>query len=73
MPKESQLQDILLQRLGLRIGPEMARYLRQRLESSASAIPIIAADARSGLPLRRMIDPSVLRAATNSTPTPTQS
>lgn len=57
-----QIRDIFLQRLGLRIGPEMSRYVLRRIKSGQGspmplgAIPVIACDARTGLPLRRLVD-----------------
>ena len=57
-----QLRHIFLERLGLRIGPEMSRYVLRRIESGhdspmpLGAIPVMAADARTGAPVRQLID-----------------
>jgi hypothetical protein len=63
---DSQLQSLVRDRLGLRIGPEMIKYLAARLAASPDAFPIMGADARTGAPVRQMVDPRVLVADTNS-------
>lgn len=62
MHSESQLQAMLRDRLNLRIGPEVLKYLSRRLAASSSsgAFPIMGADARTGAPLKLLIDPREL-------------
>ena len=53
----SDVQRIFLERLNLRLGPEMAAYVLGRMESDApwpalGSIPVIAGDARTGRPFR---------------------
>jgi hypothetical protein len=60
LPDESELQKLVRDRLGVRIGPRMSEYLRRRLAASNQSVPIIGADARTGAALRQMIDPAVL-------------
>ncbi len=67
--QESELQRIYRQMLGLRVGPEMARYVLARLRQGTAgekipgeSIPVMGGDARTGLPLRREIDADMLRA-----------
>ena len=70
----SQLQQKLRETHGLRVGPEMARYIAARLRASANPntaagadantapaappFPIIAHDARTGHPLARDLNPA---------------
>jgi hypothetical protein len=53
------LQTIVQKRLGLHIGPEMAKYLSQKL-SAGNSVPIIGCDARTGVPKAITIDPKIL-------------
>ena len=55
----SDVQTLALDRLGLRLGPEMAAYvLRQLADPSVTApVPIIAGNARTGCPVRLSINP----------------
>jgi hypothetical protein len=58
----SQLQEHLLRRHALRVGDEMADYIARRLRSAdgISAIPVIAADARTGIPKALTLAPDDL-------------
>ena len=62
----SHVQDLFLRRLGIRIGPEMAGYVLRRLRAGEqSAVPIgpvavMGGDARTGVPVRQFVDPSLL-------------
>ena len=64
----SQVQQIFLERLGLRIGPEMSRYVLSRITSGQDspmplgAIPVMGGDARTGIPVRRIVDLSTFEA-----------
>jgi hypothetical protein len=58
--RESQLQILIRDRLGLRIEPEMSRYAAGRLAASAGPFPIMGADARTGVAVRHTIDPRTL-------------
>ena len=50
---------LLLERLGLRVGEEMAAYVLRRVEAAdAGPIAIFATDARTGLPLQAEVDPA---------------
>jgi hypothetical protein len=51
------IRRLLLSKLGLRIEPEMSRYLAARLENSGEAVAVMAGDARTGAPIRRLIAP----------------
>ena len=57
----SDVQEMFLQRLGLRIGPHMAAYVLGRISSpdpsmAIGALPVIAGDARTGEPVRQIVD-----------------
>ena len=50
------IQQALLNHHGLRITPAMSRYILQNLASQKKReLPIIAGDARTGLPMRAII------------------
>lgn len=47
---ESDVRELVLQRLGLRLGPEMTTYVWKHLNSgAASAVPAIGGNARTGV------------------------
>lgn len=50
----SDVQNHLLQTLSLRIGDEMARYIL-RHDPITTPLPVIAHDARTGLPLATVL------------------
>lgn len=62
-----QVRKLFLDRLGIRLEPEMCRYVAGRIgdgsagESGAS-IPVIGGDARTGVALRRTVPPELLTA-----------
>lgn len=65
---EATIRELMLARHGLRIDPEMGRYVFRRLtagplapEVSARTIPIIGVDARTGVPLRQFVDLNTLQ------------
>ena len=61
MDKE-QIQQRLRTRHNLRVGPHTAAYLAARLGAKApKAIKILAADARTGVPMPQQINPAELR------------
>jgi hypothetical protein len=54
---------MFLKKLGLRIQSETAGYVLKQLypdKPSVQPFPVIGADARTGLPVRRMVDPAIL-------------
>ncbi len=52
----------LLAQFGIRIGPEMGRYVVRQLENSApgAIFPIVGGDARTGVPILRVIPAAAL-------------
>lgn len=60
---EPDVREIFLKKLGLRIEPEMAGYVLKQTQpesGSAEPFPVMAADARTGMPVRKMIDPRLV-------------
>ena len=57
----SEVTRAILERFGVRIEPEMTRYALRQLESSAASFPVMGGDARTGVPMRLLIDPAKLR------------
>ncbi|MCC7349200.1 MAG: hypothetical protein IT446_01400 [Phycisphaerales bacterium] len=61
-----QIPPLLLRRMGLRIGPQMARYICDAFNNDPSTpLCIIGGDARTGLPARQMIQPVDLEPQAN--------
>jgi hypothetical protein len=58
---ENELQDAICRKLGLRVGPEVAEYLRQQARQSAGEIPVMAADARTGMPIQAKVTVEALK------------
>ena len=56
------VQQLVLDRVGLRIGPAMADYVLRRLQSTTPDaervlhLPVIARDAPTGRPIYQLID-----------------
>ena len=69
---ENEVQRQVREQLGLRVGPEMAAYLLRRL-GTADKVPVIAADARTGVPVRIDVAPESLRIADSATTAPNPS
>jgi hypothetical protein len=62
------LQRRVLEAYGIRIEPEMTKYALRRLEQAGSALrelPLIGGNAKTGAPVRAVIDPAVLIAASS--------
>ena len=64
-----EVREMFLDRLGIRLEPEMCRYVLARLAETAPAagdagtpIPVIGGDARTGVALRRMVPLELLTA-----------
>lgn len=60
----SQVDALLLRELRIRVGPAMADYVARRLAEARDGrndpIPVMGGDARTGVAVRRMIDPQTL-------------
>ncbi len=61
---QSRIGPLLLQELKIRVGPAMAAYIARRLaeakDDPSQPIPVMGGDARTGVPVRRLVDPRVL-------------
>ena len=71
--EESQLQSALRQRLGLRVGPEMARYLLKKLSDGTlgqGSISAMGGDAKTGIPINKTIPIATLKALAEDRATP---
>jgi hypothetical protein len=56
------VQQRLLDLYGIRVEPEMGRYVMRMLTSGgASKLPVIGGNAKTGMPMRTLIDPAVLQ------------
>jgi hypothetical protein len=64
----AEVQKLFVHRLGLRIGPETAAYLLRRLEREgpAPAIPVMGANARTGVAVRVFVETSQVTAGLTS-------
>ena len=59
----AEVQKQFLHRLNLRIGPETAAYVLRRIDAgSASALPVMGGNARTGVPVRLLVEPSQIAA-----------
>jgi hypothetical protein len=58
--EESELRSLIRDRLGLRVEPEMSRYVLRRIGESNQPIAVIGSDARTGTPRRQIVDPRLL-------------
>jgi hypothetical protein len=59
--QETQLQSLMRERMGLRIGREMAAYLLRHKDDACPSIPLIADDARTGAAMQRDLPLETLR------------
>ena len=55
------IERALLDHHGLRITPEMSQYILAKLKSSPKEIPIIAGDAKTGMPIHTVISSATLQ------------
>ncbi|MGD0465023.1 MAG: hypothetical protein ABSB74_21270 [Tepidisphaeraceae bacterium] len=58
--EESELRSLIRDRLGLRIEPEMSKYVLRRAGESNQPIAVIGSDARTGAARRQIVDPRLL-------------
>jgi len=70
--EEIELQSRLRERLGLRVGPEMAKYLLKKLADGAvgqQTISAMGGDAKTGIPQFKSISLATLKAIAEDRPT----
>jgi len=54
---EREIRRRLIAQFGIRVEPEMSRYVLRRINSGgAGSIPIMGGDARTGVAVRTLID-----------------
>ena len=63
---EREIRRRLIAQFGIRIEPEMSRYVLGRLNSGADTIPVMGGDARTGVAVRTMLASSELGAAADA-------
>jgi ribosomal protein S6E (S10) len=71
--EETELQSRLRNRLGLRVGPEMAKYLLKKLSDGTlgqGSISAMGGDAKTGIPMHQSIPIATLKALAEDQPTP---
>ena len=57
----------MLAQFGIRIEPEMGNYVLRQLENrSVSSFPVMGGDARTGVPVRRMVPASAFSVVSSS-------
>ena len=59
---ESELQSLVRDRIGLRVGTQMSAYILRKSAESSQPVAIIGDDARTGIPRRDLLDPRLLEA-----------
>ena len=59
-----EVQRLFLHRLNLRIGRETAAYVLRRTQGSSAALafPVMGGNARTGIPVRILVEPSQVTA-----------
>ncbi len=63
----AQVAAELLRRYGVRAEPAMVDYVLQRMSAGEGAFPILAADARTGVPVTPLVTPGDLVAVATVT------
>ena len=53
---EREIRQRLIAQFGIRIEPEMSRYILGRMRAGAGGIPIMGGDARTGVAVRTIVD-----------------
>jgi len=69
--EETELQARLREQLGLRVGPEMAKYILKRLSDGTlgqSSISAMGGDAKTGIPTLKKIPIATLRSLAEDRP-----
>jgi len=62
--EETELQTRLREQLGLRVGPEMAKYLLKKISDGTlgqSSISAMGGDAKTGIPMLKTIPIATLK------------
>ena len=71
--EETELQRRLREHLGLRVGPEMAKYLLKKLSDGTfnqSAVSAMGGDAKTGIAVNKSIPIATLKSLADDRATP---
>jgi len=71
--EETELQRRLREHLGLRVGPEMAKYLLKKLTDGTfnqGAVSAMGGDAKTGIAINKSIPVATLKALAEDRPSP---
>jgi hypothetical protein len=63
---DSELQSLVRDQIGVRIGMQMSAYVLRKCAESSRPVAIIGGDARTGIPRREMFDPRLLQEGLSS-------
>ena len=69
--EETELQKQLRERLGLRVGPEMAKYLLKKMSDGTlgqGSISAMGGDAKTGIPMLKNIPIDTLKSIAQDRP-----
>lgn len=55
-----EIPPLVLKELGIRIEPAMAQYVARRLATDTQPVAVIGGDARTGVPVRKWLQPAAL-------------
>jgi hypothetical protein len=58
----SEVQQLLLDRLGLRVGPETAAYVLRRWDAGSESTPVVATQAKTGVAVRVALEGAAIPA-----------
>ena len=68
MMTTDQVGAALLARYGVRADPATRAYVARLLLTAGGPFPIVAGDARTGLPVRQVVVPAEMASAAGTTP-----
>ena len=60
---QQEIQQRMLDAYGIRVEPQMSAYVARKLAAAGSALrelPVIGGDAKTGVPVRVMVEPAKL-------------
>jgi hypothetical protein len=66
--QDSELRLLVRDRLGLRIEPQMCKYLLRRAADSDQPLAVIGGEARTGVPRRQFLDSRLLQGLSRQEP-----
>jgi hypothetical protein len=67
---DARVREVLLRRFGLRVHPQMGRFVLGQLADPRQVnIPVMAGDARTGVAIRQLLSADELRASLHNAAT----